>query len=67
MTLPHFMIICVAKAGTPSLYRYLDQHPQVFMCPVKGTNFFGYEDACAWKWTDEGDPPMLWHFHAKTF
>ena len=31
MTLPNFMIIGVAKAGTTSLYRYLDQHPQVFI------------------------------------
>ena len=67
MTFPNFMIIGVAKAGTTSLYRYLDQHPQVFMCPEKGTNFFGYEDARAWKWTDEGDPPSLRHFRAKTF
>jgi len=67
MTLPNFMIIGVAKAGTTSLYRYLDQHPQVFMCPVKETNFFGYEDARAWKWTDEGDPPLLRHFRVKTF
>lgn len=66
MTLPNFMIIGVAKAGTTSLYRYLDQHPQVFMCREKGTNFFGYEDARAWKWTDEGDPPLLRHFRAKT-
>jgi hypothetical protein len=66
MTLPNFMIIGVAKAGTTSLYRYLDQHPQVFMCPVKGTNFFGYEDARAWKWTDEGDPPLLRNFQVKT-
>ena len=67
MTLPNFMIIGVAKAGTTSLYRYLDQHPQVFMCPVKGTNFFGYEDVRAWKWTDQGDPPLLRHFQATTF
>lgn len=67
MTLPNFMIIGVAKAGTTSLYRYLEEHPQVFMCPIKGTNFFGYEDARAWQWTDEGDPPLLQHFQAKTF
>jgi hypothetical protein len=67
MTLPNFMIIGVAKAGTTSLYRYLDQHPQVFMCPIKGTNFFGYEDARAWTWTDEGDPPLLRHFQVTTF
>jgi len=67
MTLPNFMIIGVAKAGTTSLFRYLDQHPQVFMCPEKGTNFFGYEDARAWKWTDEGDPPLLRNFQVTTF
>jgi hypothetical protein len=67
MTLPNFMIIGVAKAGTTSLYRYLDQHPQVFMCSEKGTNFFGYEDARAWKWADEGQAPSLQHFQARTF
>jgi hypothetical protein len=67
MTLPNFMIIGVAKAGTTSLYRYLEQHPQVYVCPLKGTNFFGYEDARAWTWTDEGDPPLLRHFQARTF
>lgn len=67
MTLPTFMIIGVAKAGTTSFYRYLEQHPQVFMCPIKGTNFFGYEDARAWQWKDEGEPPLLQHFQVKTF
>jgi len=61
------MIVGVAKAGTTSLYRYLDQHPQVFMCPIKGSNFFGYEDARSWSWTDEGDPPMLRNFQVHTF
>jgi len=67
MTLPNFMIIGVAKAGTTSLYHYLDQHPQVFMCPEKGSNYFGYEDARNWQWTDEGKPPLLRHFQARTF
>lgn len=66
MTLPNFIIIGVAKAGTTSLFRYLEQHPQVFMCAMKGTNFFGYEDARDWKWTDEGKPPLLRHFFVKT-
>jgi len=66
MTLPNFIIIGVAKSGTTSLYRYLDQHPHIFMCPIKGTNYFGYEDALNWIWTDEGDPPLLRHFQVKT-
>ncbi|MEB3230035.1 MAG: sulfotransferase [Leptolyngbyaceae bacterium] len=43
MTLPNFLIIGAMKAGTTSLYRYLKQHPQVFMSPVKEPNFFALE------------------------
>jgi len=67
MTLPTFIVIGVAKAGTTSIYRYLDQHPDVFMYPEKGTNYFGYEDARDWKWEDEGEPPLLRHFRVQTF
>lgn len=31
MTLPNFLIIGAAKAGTSSLYYYLKQHPQIYM------------------------------------
>ena len=67
MTLPTFIMIGVAKAGTTSFFHYLDQHPQVYMCPIKATNYFGYEDAVDWKWPEEGDPPMLRNFPVKTF
>lgn len=67
MTVPNFIVIGVAKAGTTSLYRYLDQHPEIYMCPEKGTNFFGYEDARAWTWHEEGEPPLLRHFRVHTF
>ncbi|MEC4812394.1 MAG: sulfotransferase domain-containing protein [Scytonema sp. PMC 1069.18] len=43
MKMPNFLIIGAAKAGTTSLYHYLKQHPQVYMSPVKETNFFAYE------------------------
>jgi hypothetical protein len=39
MQLPNFLIIGVQKAGTTSIYNYLKQHPQVYMSPVKETNF----------------------------
>jgi sulfotransferase family protein len=67
LTVPNFIVIGVAKAGTTSLYRYLDQHPEIYMCPEKGTNFFGYEDARAWTWHEEGEPPLLRHFRVHTF
>lgn len=37
---PNFFIVGAAKAGTKSLYRYLAQHPQVFMSPIKEPRFF---------------------------
>jgi hypothetical protein len=42
MTLPNFIVIGAAKAGTTALYWYLAEHPSVFMSPVKETNFFAY-------------------------
>lgn len=40
--LPNFLIIGAQKSGTTSLYYYLNQHPEVFMSPVKETHFFDY-------------------------
>lgn len=42
--LPNFIIIGAAKAGTTSLYNYMNQHPQIFMSPIKETRFFSYDD-----------------------
>jgi hypothetical protein len=41
--LPNFLIIGAMKAGTSALYLYLDQHPEVYMSPVKEPNFFAFE------------------------
>lgn len=45
MTLPNFLIIGVAKGGTTSLHHYLRQHPEIYVYPDKGTNFFWTEAA----------------------
>jgi hypothetical protein len=42
MTLPNYIVVGAAKAGTTALYHYLAEHPQVFMSPVKETNYFAY-------------------------
>lgn len=42
-TLPNFLIIGAAKAGTTSLYYYLRQHPEVYMSPLKEPHFFSFE------------------------
>ena len=38
--LPNFLIIGAQKAGTSSLYRYLQGHPQVFVPDLKEPDFF---------------------------
>jgi hypothetical protein len=43
MKKPNFFVIGAARSGTTSLYNYLKQHPDVFMSPIKETNFFAYE------------------------
>lgn len=43
MTLPTFLLVGAAKAGTTSLADYLGQHPEIFMSPVKEPNFFAFE------------------------
>jgi hypothetical protein len=43
VTLPNFLVIGAAKSGTTSLYEYLRQHPQIFMSPLKETNFFAFD------------------------
>ncbi len=41
--LPNFFIVGAPKAGTTSLYYYLDQHPQVYMSAIKEPHFFAPE------------------------
>ncbi len=42
--LPNFFVVGAVKAGTTALHLFLDQHPQVYMSPVKETNFFSQAD-----------------------
>lgn len=41
-TLPDFLVIGAAKAGTSALFRYMAEHPQIFM-PRKEIRFFAYD------------------------
>ena len=43
MTMPNFFIVGAQKAGTTSLYHYLDQHPDIYMSPIKEPFFFDHE------------------------
>lgn len=40
MTMPNFLIIGAMKSGTTALYYYLEQHPEIYMSPVKEPDFF---------------------------
>jgi hypothetical protein len=42
--LPTFLVLGAMKAGTTALYTALDQHPGVFMSPVKEPNFFAFAE-----------------------
>ena len=41
--LPNMLIIGAAKAGTTALYRYLNEHPDIYMSSVKESNYFAYD------------------------
>jgi hypothetical protein len=41
--LPNFFIVGTGKAGTTSLYHYLQQHPQIYMSPIKEPCYFASE------------------------
>lgn len=41
---PNFFVIGVVKGGTTSLYHYLDQHPEIYLPPIKETNHFAAVD-----------------------
>jgi hypothetical protein len=43
VAMPNFFIIGAHKAGTTSLYHYLNQHPQVYMSPIKEPSFFNHD------------------------
>jgi hypothetical protein len=40
---PNFFIVGAPKAGTTSLYHYLDQHPDIYMSPMKEPCHFSFE------------------------
>ncbi|MDP2213494.1 MAG: sulfotransferase domain-containing protein [Phenylobacterium sp.] len=48
--LPNFLYIGTGKAGTTWLFQVLSRHPNVFLTPVKETNFFdlNYERGLNW-------------------
>lgn len=48
MTLPNFIIGGALKAGTTSLFQYIEQHPQAFMPDRKELRYFAYDPTDPW-------------------
>ncbi|VEP16606.1 Sulfotransferase [Hyella patelloides LEGE 07179] len=44
MVMPNFLILGAAKTGTTSIYRYMKQHPEIYMSPAKEPRFFVFEN-----------------------
>lgn len=44
MSLPNLFNVGANKAGTTSLYQYLSEHPEIFMCLVKEPMYFNLKD-----------------------
>ncbi|MFY0606784.1 MAG: sulfotransferase [Cyclobacteriaceae bacterium] len=57
---PNFLVIGAGKSGTTSLYEYLNEHPEVFMSPIKETNFFALEGEQLED--QENDPEQMRHY-----
>ena len=44
MTMPNFLVLGTAKAGTTALHRYFIQHPEIYMSQPKELRFFPFEN-----------------------
>jgi hypothetical protein len=44
MRLPDFLILGIMKSGTTWLYRWLEQHPNIFLSAIKEPNFFSRDE-----------------------
>ena len=41
---PNFICVGAGRCGTSSVYKYLSEHPEVYMSPIKEINYFGIRD-----------------------
>lgn len=43
---PNLFIVGAAKAGTTSIYHYLNKHPDIYMSPIKEPHYFSKDIRC---------------------
>jgi len=56
---PNFFVVGAPKAGTTSIYHYLDQHPHVYMSPIKEPHYFADEVR------EDNLDKQVWHWYAR--
>lgn len=61
-TLPNFFLVGAHKAGTTAVARFLGQHPEVFMSPVKEPRYFALAGESR-TFTGPGDPANSFDRH----
>ncbi len=61
----NFIIIGAVKAGTSSVYKYLQEHPDIYMSPVKEPKFFQWDGETRRFSTELDD--KIYHQAIKTF
>ena len=72
-TVPNFLIIGAHKAGTSSLHRYLQQHPEVFLPALKEPRFFSYDpdgsdvEPSPYAWGPRLHPVRTWNDYLDLF
>ncbi|MFY0686984.1 MAG: sulfotransferase [Cyclobacteriaceae bacterium] len=59
MNRPNFMVIGAGKSGTTTLYHWLQEHPEVFLTPIKETNYFALKNTT---WPIGPDPDQMHNF-----
>lgn len=73
MKIPNFLIIGAHKAGTSSLHKYLQQHPQVFLPSLKEPRFFSYDpdvpdgEPTPYPWGPRVHPVKTWDQYLALF
>ena len=68
--LPTFIVVGAAKSGTTALYHWLNQHPEVFMSPVKEPHFFsGLQPTYSGPGDDRFNQPLVttWDAYGRLF
>lgn len=57
MAMPNFLMIGAQKSATTTIAYYLEQHPEIYMSPIKEPGFFDFEGVAP-KFSGPGDREM---------